>query len=103
MVKNRFHTNKIPKNRVPLMLGMIVIGLLLLQVVVSNRLANYGTHITQIETDITQLTQENQLLSEQIASESALMAISTKANTLGFTKTTTPVFLSDLPVALNSR
>lgn len=90
------------KSRLHWLFGVVVLGLLVVQVVVSNRLANYGTTLNQTEKDIEQLTQQNRELHEKIASASALMAIDEKARRLGFIKTVSPQYLTDdFPVALN--
>jgi cell division protein FtsL len=76
---------------------MSVIILLILQVVVSNRLATTGIKIAKIETDIEQLTQENADIKQQIASASALRTIQSKAKQLGFTQTVKPIYLDSAP------
>ncbi|HCM37686.1 MAG: hypothetical protein UV61_C0002G0239 [Candidatus Gottesmanbacteria bacterium GW2011_GWB1_43_11] len=82
--------------------GSVVVVLLLIQVIVSNRLATSGHDITRIEQEIQTVNEENQLYAEKIASASALMAIADKAKQLGFVTPVNPIFLTrDLPVALN--
>jgi len=96
--------NQKPKQRtnLPSLLGGLVIVLLILQVIVSNRLATTGLKISQIETNIEKLRQGNADLNQQIASASALLTIQDEAKKLGFVKTSKPVYLSqDLPVALD--
>lgn len=84
-------------------LGGLVLLLLVVQVLVSNSIANFGTTISQTENKIAELTQENQLLEEKIASSSSLLAVSEKAKTHGFVKEITPQYFSnDIPVALKS-
>lgn len=81
---------------------VLIMGLLSMQIVASNRLANLGTEMNRIETEIQQITTENTYLKRQIASESALLVLQQKAKEQGFTQTITPWYVSgDLPVALD--
>ena len=81
---------------------VIIFALLSMQILVSNRLANLGTDINRIESEIQQINTDNVYLRRQIASESALMALQKKAYEHGFTQTITPRYISgDLPVALD--
>ncbi len=89
------------KTKLPLMLGSAILILLIIQVLVSNNLANYGTTISKIEIEIGDLTQENQLLEEKIASASSLMTLNEKAKKIGFVKVVNPHYFSNqIPVAL---
>lgn len=88
----------------PTLLGVIVLGLLVFQVIVSNRLATSGLKITVLENEISELNKANSLYSEKIASASALTTIRVRARELGFVKTITPVYFSqDEPVAFDLR
>ncbi len=90
------------KTRLPKLLIALIIGLLVIQVVVSNRLATSGLKIVQMETDIGRLNQENGDIRQEIASASALLTITEKAKALGFIKKAQPLFISVIqPVALN--
>ncbi len=100
------NTNVIKRKRHPLpkLFVGIVIFLLVLQVVVSNRLSTAGIELNRIENDVRNLTQENEILEERIASASALLTLKEKAFEPGFTRQVSPVFLAhDLPVALDLR
>ncbi|KKP59194.1 MAG: hypothetical protein UR52_C0010G0007 [Candidatus Gottesmanbacteria bacterium GW2011_GWA1_34_13] len=82
------------------LVGFILL-LLILQVVVSNRIAISGNQITQIEQKLDGLKQSNNNLGEKIASASSLTVIREKSLSLGFTKNITPYYVStNLPVAL---
>ena len=92
------------KTKLPWALGVVILMLLVVQVLVSNSIANYGSTISKIETDITDLTQANQLLEEKIASGSSLLTLSEKAQKIGFVKTITPQYFSNqIPVAFGGR
>ncbi len=76
--------------------------LLVVQVIVSNRLATSGSTIDKVESEIGVVTQANQSLEEKIASYSALSTLKAKAEALGFIKPVAPQYLSpELPVALD--
>ena len=88
------------RTKMPKLLGVFILLLLVVQIIVSNRLANFGSHLSQVENEISTLTEANQQLEEKIASSSSLMAVADKAKQLGFTKNMTPVYLSrDVSVA----
>lgn len=87
----------------PIALGIVVICLLVIQVLVSNRLATSGSTIDQVESQIGEISQTNSALEEKIASYSAFTTLKIRAEALGFIKPVTPVYLSpDLPVALDT-
>jgi cell division protein FtsL len=81
--------------------AITIVVLLLLQVIVSNQLATKGLEIADIEKNIGDLRETNTRLSQEVASSSALLAISEKAHELGFTTKLKPVYFhKDQPVAL---
>lgn len=96
-----FHKPKPQKvvnhSRMPTFLGVIVMMLLFLQVMVSNRLATVGTSIAKIEKDVQQLNEENIDLRQKIASNSSLLVIENKAKLLGFTTEVKPIYISREP------
>ena len=86
---------------IPWLCVLAALSCLLIQVFVSNRFAAAGRHISETDTKIKQLAQENSLLQEQIASASAILMIKQNAESLGFVRATTPLFLVlDQPVAV---
>lgn len=98
----RYKINSHKKDRtlLPILLAVTVAVLLLIQVVVSNRLATAGVKINKIEEEIQDLALENTNLTEQIASASSLLTLREKATKLGYTRTIKPVYLAqDLLVA----
>ena len=89
-----------PRTKLPRFLILLCLGLMVLQVLVSNRLANMGLKISEIDQHIQEVTGENNDLRGMIASESALLSIKQKAHELGFVQPGKPVYLSnDLPFA----
>jgi hypothetical protein len=100
--RNKIIVNK--KKSLPitsLLVGLVLI-LLIIQVVVSNRIAISGNKITQMEQEINNLNQENSFMNEKIASASSLAVIREKSVNLGFTKNITPFYVStNLPVAFD--
>lgn len=104
--KSRLHLikNKNQKIWLPYILSGVVYVLLVLQVVISNRLAVTGKHISQIEEDLSQTQKENTLLRERIASASSLLTLKSKVKDMGFEKQIEPIYLSDeLPIALSAK
>lgn len=97
------HVHASHSSKFPLILGGIVISLLLIQVVVSNSLTNYGSIVVQTESEISRVGEENRMLSEKIASASALLTLQQKAAQLGFIKSTSPVYMTELPMALGGQ
>ena len=92
---------KSKRNSLHLYLGVLVFMLLIIQVIVSNRLAIYGNQISQIDQKMESINQENINISEKIASASSLIVIKQKSLEMGFNQTITPYYVSDnLPVAL---
>lgn len=84
-------------------LPFIAVALVILELVVTNQLAVMGEKVKDAEARIDLLRTENELLSEQIASASALLTIASKAQSLGFVKPASTVNLApeQFPVALN--
>lgn len=98
--KHSRHTSE-SRSYLPLLLGSIICLLLLVQVYVSNRLANTGVEVAEIEREIEELVEENEMFRQKTASASSLLTLKERAHHLGFVKPTAPVYLSrDIPVAL---
>lgn len=92
------------KSLFPYIMGVAILILLIIQVLVSNSIANYGSTLSKMETTIAELSEENQLLEGKIASSSSLLTIHEKAQQLGFVKVITPTYFSNqIPVALNNQ
>ena len=90
--------------KVPRLLVLFVVVLLVIQVVVSNRLATTGVEITEIEQDILVQKELNNDLRQKIASVSSLMSLKDRSQDIGFNQPISPNYLSnEFPVALELR
>lgn len=85
---------------------LIAMLCIVLEIVLTNRLAGSGQEVRSIDMAIDGIRTENELLEQQVASASSLLTISTKASELGLVPplksqvlTMTP---GELPVALNN-
>jgi len=73
----------------------------LLNLILTNNLVTYGSRISEAEGKSDDLRRENVLLMQQIATAKSLEALEIKAESAGFVKPTSIVFISmDQPVAL---
>ncbi len=74
------------------MIPILVILLVVVELLVTNELAGFGKRLAETDRAIEVVKEENQLMSENIASLSSLLTISEKAREFGFTST--PVVVS---------
>lgn len=74
------------------MAPILVALLVVVQLLVTNELAGFGRKVAEVDRSIEAVSEENQLLSEKIASLSSLIIIDQKARELGIT--TTPVIIT---------
>lgn len=74
------------KNKFTKILVTLVVILMIIQVVVSNRLSTMGARIERTVRERELIKQENEILTLKIASMSALLHVSQKATELGFVK-----------------
>ncbi len=87
-----------------LLVGGLIVGLFILtlsQLIVSNQLATRGEEIRKIETQITDISQENEILANQVSSYSALSAISQQASRLNLHPAKVLYLRPETNVALN--
>ena len=78
-----------------------VLGLALVQIFISHRLATAGKLVAEFETETVRIKAENERLEEKINQEGSLAIISQKATELGFKPIDQIVYLtSEVPVAL---
>lgn len=86
--------------RIPIVVFLLVVA----EIFVTNELAGLGRSVRLYEADIEKLAEENQLLREQIASSSSLIALVVKAKEQGLHEPTSNQFITlvpeQLPVAL---
>ena len=76
----------------PILVTVLVVVLLIIQVVVSNSLVTNSVKISQTDSEIQDLREQNAQLQEKIASAAALMTVKEKAKQLGFVRSR-PIFL----------
>lgn len=82
---------------------ILVVCLVILQIVLSNRLSNYGKKLNDLTKQTNVLVSENERVKKKIASMSALTNLTQRAYDLGFTNKAQIVYLDDLySVAQNS-
>ena len=93
----------LPKKKKFSLFGLLFALVLLLtfvQFVISYRLATMGDRVRKAESRAVELEANNHLLTSQINKMGSLLEISTKANNLGFVRTTQVVHLKqEVPVA----
>lgn len=78
----------------------LVIGLSIVQVVVSNNLSTTGIELAKIEDKITVYKKENALLQEKLLVASSFTNIASKAADMGFVEEKTRVFLPKSKLAV---
>ena len=76
---------------------IIIIGLSVVQVSVSNQLSTTGTELAEVEHQIDQYKKENTQLQEKVLLASSLTNISEKAEKKGFTEPKSFVYLTAQP------
>lgn len=81
----------------------LVLLLLVSQVVVSNHLVSAGKSTVGIDEEIRLLESENEILRQQVAAATSLLAVETKAAELGFTTHASTITLTPPNIAYNSR
>lgn len=87
----------------PYTIFVLVAVLAVLQIIISNRLSNYGKKISILGEQTNQLLLENERVKKKIASSSALTNLTQRAKELGFTQKAQIVYLDELySVAQNS-
>ena len=74
------------------MTPILVLLLVVVELLVTNELAGFGRKVAEADRAVEAVSEENQLLSEKIASLSSLLIIDQKARELGIT--TTPVVIT---------
>lgn len=85
---------------------LVVILLIVIELIWSNTLVTSGREVTSTDLAISALRQENEILSEQVASASALTTVAVRAHDAGFIDPKPSQFVmmnaDTLPVALIS-
>ena len=82
--------------------SLVVVLLAVGQLLVTNELASLGQSVGELDDRIEAAREVHELLGQEVASASSLLAIEEKAKELGFVEPTKTsyVTLSDLPLAL---
>jgi len=82
-------------------LPVCIILLVIAQFIFSNDLVSAGATVESVEAKITAISDENQLLEQQLAVSNSLDSIQTRATALGFVKAVSYLnVVKDQPVAL---
>lgn len=80
-----------------LVLFVIALGLEIVNVFISNKVASQSISVTKINTKIAQLKEENMILSSQVLSYTSYEAVSKKAELLGFARDRNTILMFDSP------
>lgn len=100
-LKSEKETAKNTRSRLASRLVMaIVILLVIIQIIVSNSLTTSGDKLEKIEEEISRSTEENKSIEKDVNQKMAFQTILEKAGKSGFTKNTSVIYLSNLPLAL---
>ena len=82
-------------------LTVVIIGLSIVQISLSNRIATDGSQLAQLDQQINVYKRQNILIQEQVLQASSLTNIEQKAEKLGFVEANSAIYLSTpLPLAL---
>lgn len=97
-------TNKTYKKpKLIVLITFIVVGLSLVQLTISHKLATLGGKMSQLEEKQEYLTKENKKLSEEINQMGSLSLVSLKAEEMGLVKAKRVLHLTpQIPVALDT-
>ena len=80
---------------------LLIVGLSVVQAVVANKISTTGIQLGEVQSQITRLKKENEILHEKILALSSLTHIASLSGTMGFVPNTSHVYLSTpLPLAL---
>lgn len=83
------------------MIPVLVVLLVVVELLVTNELAGFGKKVAEADRSIEAVSEENQLLSEKIASLSSLLIIDQKARELGITATPVVITMGGEDVAFH--
>ncbi|GEM_PF-2263927 len=83
---------------------LVIVILLVVKIVATNTLASFGETVRTVDAKISRMSEENELLRQQVASVSALVAIAARAGEFGFVEPTKSqmmtIAIDQFPVAL---
>lgn len=84
-------------------LYILIAVLAVFQIIISNKLSSYGRDISEISSKTNQILVENERLKKNIASSSAILTLTKRAQELGFSKKAEVLYIdSEYAVAQNS-
>ncbi len=90
------------KKKLPILITFLVIGLTLVQLVLTHRLATAGEAIGELEIETSRLEKKNELIKQGITQLGSLRRISQEAEKLGFVRNNSLLHLTpEIPVAMN--
>lgn len=90
------------KLSLPILIIAFVIGLALVQLVITHRLATAGEVIRELEIETSRLEEKNGLVRQEINQLGSLRRISQEAEKLGFVRQNSLLHLTpEIPVAMN--
>ncbi len=79
------------------LLIVLAFALSVVRVVIANRLVEASGNLRSLDTQITDIQEQNQLLSEKLRTPQAIESVEARAKEQGFVKTTAYVFLETSP------
>ena len=89
------------KKKLLIVLFTIIIAITVVEIWAVNRLATFGLQINQLESTISSLKLENQIMENKIAKQASLKELQTKIKVLGFEKIKAVQYLKVPDLALN--
>lgn len=84
----------IVKEKIWIFVFALLAGVLAAQLVVSNVLAGRGSELVRLEEEVKRLERDNNGLSQELAKDSSLNKINTLADSLGFTKPESVLYIN---------
>jgi len=89
------------KNYLPILIIVFVVGLALVQLVITHRLATDGETVKELEIKASRLDEKNELIRQEINQLGSLRRISQEAEKLGFVRQNSLLHLTpEVPVAM---
>ncbi len=90
------------KTNLPILVILFVVGLAIVQLVITHRLSTAGETIKEIEIEASRLEEKNELFRQEINKLGSLRRISQEAEKLGFIRQNNLLHLTpEVPVAMN--
>ena len=90
------------KRKLPILITFLVIGLALVQLVLTHHLATAGGAIKELEIEASRLAKKSELISQEITQLGSLRRVSQEAEKLGFVRHNSLLHLTpEIPVAMS--